>query len=117
MGNFTLEIFAVDKFNNKGSTSASRTSFFVAYLYLEVFRRFQRDCSGFTNCSKDHAGGCAGMVRFKQGHFLKSSVEERICNPRVHPVNNSAERDGRVSRSEVSEVRETPGWERIRVKN
>ncbi len=40
-------------------------------------------------------------------------MDDRIFNSRVHPVINSV--DGRLNRGgEVNEVRETPGWERIR---
>ena len=45
---------------------------------------------------------------------MKSPVDERVYR-RVHPVINSVERDARITRGEVNEVRETPGWERIRV--
>jgi hypothetical protein len=34
---------------------------------------------------------------------------------RIHPMINSMERDATITRGEVNEVRETPGWERIRV--
>ncbi len=54
------------------------------------------------------------MARFKEGAFRISPVDERMFNSKVHPVINSAERDLRINRAEVHEVRETPGWERIR---
>jgi hypothetical protein len=34
---------------------------------------------------------------------------------RIHRAINSVERDVRVNRGEVNEVKETPGWVRIRV--
>ncbi len=57
----------------------------------------------------DHAGGCVRMVRFKEGHFLESPVDERMFNPKVHPMINSADRDGRNNGGEVDEVREALG--------
>ncbi len=65
----------------------------------------------FTRCSKDHADG---RNRIKQGHFLKLPVDARIYHG-IRYMINSVERDARINRGEVNEVRETPGWERIRV--
>ncbi len=48
------------------------------------------------------------------GHFLKSPVDEEMRR-KVHPMINSIQRDRRIAKGEVNEVRETPGWERIRV--
>ncbi len=46
--------------------------------------------------------------------FLRSPADEDVCR-KVHPVITSIERDARITKGEVNEVRETLGWERIRV--
>ncbi len=56
----------------------------------------------------------AVATRFKQGRVLKSPVDGRIYS-RTHHMVNSVERDVRINRGEVCEVREMPGWERVRV--
>ncbi len=54
------------------------------------------------------------MAWFTEGHFLKSPVDESTSNPKARPMINSVERDGRINVGEVNEVRETPGWQRVR---
>jgi hypothetical protein len=54
------------------------------------------------------------MERFTKGNVLKSPADESIFNNKAHPPTKSVERDGRINRGEVNEVRETPGWEKIR---
>ncbi len=55
------------------------------------------------------------MVRFKEGHSLKSAVDDRIFKSKVQPTIISMERSARTKRGEVKEVRETSRFERIRV--
>ncbi len=38
-----------------------------------------------------------------------------MIHSRIHPMINSVERDVRITKGEVKEVREMPGWERIRI--
>ncbi len=45
---------------------------------------------------------------------MKSPVDENMYH-RIQPMIDSVERDAMIARGTVSEVRETPGWERIRV--
>ncbi len=55
------------------------------------------------------------MERIRRGHVLKSPVDEIMFNHRTHPMIHSVERDARINRGEINEVRETPEWESIRV--
>ncbi len=55
-----------------------------------------------------------GATRRSIDYFLKSPLDEKIYH-RSHPVICSVERDGRITRGEVREAREMPGWERSRV--
>ncbi len=60
-----------------------------------------------------HAGGRVRIERITKGHILRSPVDERMSSRKVHPTIKIEERDGRINRGEVDEVKETPGWGRI----
>ncbi len=46
---------------------------------------------------------------------MKLPVDEKKVHHRIHPTTGSVERDMRIHRGEVNEVRKTPGREKSRV--